>query len=133
MTDRRVVDPGWKYFEKTTFVPAVAARGEIVFTSGLNAVDDDGVLQAPGDVAGQTRVILRKLRTLLEAAGGSLADVVKTTDYIVSRDNYRATADVRREFFGDSFPAATGVVVKELLGRGVLVEIDAVAVLPLRE
>ena len=133
MTERRVVDPGWKRFEQTTFVPAVAARGEILFTSGLNAVADDGVLQAPGDVAGQTRVILEKLRIILETAGGSLANVVKTTDYIVSRENYRATADVRREYFGDSFPAATGVVVKELLGRGVLIEIDAVAVLPVRD
>jgi enamine deaminase RidA (YjgF/YER057c/UK114 family) len=55
--------------------------------------------------------------------------VVKTTDYIVSRDNYRATADVRREFFGDPFPAATGAIVKEQFGRGVLIEIDAVAVI----
>jgi enamine deaminase RidA (YjgF/YER057c/UK114 family) len=130
LSDRRIVNPGWKYFEKTTFVPAIAARGEILFTSGLNATDDDGVLQAPGDMAGQARVIFRKLQAILEAAGGSLADVVKTTDYIVSRENYRATAQVRREFFGDDFPTATGVVVKELLGRGVLIEIDAVAVLP---
>ena len=130
---RRVVDPGWRGFERTTFVPAVAARGEVLFTSGLNAVDDDGVLHAPGDVLGQTRVILTKLKTLLEVAGGSLADVVKTTDYIMSRENYRATADLRREFFGNRFPAATGVVVKELLGRGVLIEIDAVAILPPRE
>jgi enamine deaminase RidA (YjgF/YER057c/UK114 family) len=130
---RRVVNPGWKYFERTTFVPAIAARGEVLFTSGLNAVDDHGVLQAPGDVVGQTRVVFQKLRAILEAAGGSLANVVKTTDYILSRDNYRATADVRREFFGDNFPTATGLVVKELLGRGVLIEIDAVAVLPARE
>jgi enamine deaminase RidA (YjgF/YER057c/UK114 family) len=133
LSDRRIVNPGWKYFEKTTFVPAIAARGEILFTSGLNATDDDGVLQAPGDVAGQTRVIFQKLQAILEAAGGSLADVVKTTDYIVSREKYRATAGVRREFFGDDFPTATGVVVKELLGRGVLIEIDAVAVLPTRD
>jgi enamine deaminase RidA (YjgF/YER057c/UK114 family) len=128
--DRRVVNPGWRAFDRTTFVPAVRAQGEILVTSGLNAVDDDGVLQAPGDVAGQTRVIFQKLRAILEAAGGSLEDVVKTTDYMVSREGYRATGDVRREFFGETFPAATGVVVKELLGRGVLIEIDAIAVLP---
>jgi enamine deaminase RidA (YjgF/YER057c/UK114 family) len=38
-------------------------------------------------------------------------------------------AGVRREFFGEHFPAATGIVVKELLGKGVLIEMDAVAML----
>ena len=54
---------------------------------------------------------------------------MKATDYILSRDGYRAVADVRREFFGEHFPAATGIVVKELLDPGVLIEIDAVAML----
>lgn len=132
MSERRTINPGWRSFDRATFVPAVAARGEILFTSGLNAIDEDGVLQAPGDIAGQTRVIYQKLAAILEAAGGTLSDVVKTTDYIISRENYRATAEARRELLGPRFPAATGVVVKELLGRGVLIEIDAVAVLPPR-
>jgi 2-iminobutanoate/2-iminopropanoate deaminase len=128
---RRTIDPGWSSFERMTYVPAVAARGgTMLFTSGLNAIDEDGVLQAPGDVVGQARAIYAKLARLLEAAGGSLADVVKTTDFIVSRDNYRGTAAVRREFLGPAFPAATGVVVKELFGQGVLIEIEAIAVIP---
>lgn len=128
---RRTIDPGWASFEHLTYVPAVATRGgTLVFTSGLNAIAEDGVLQAPGDVAGQARAIYARLASLLEAVGGSLADVVKTTDYVVSRENYRATAEVRHEFLGPNFTAATGVVVKELLGRGVLIEIEAIAVIP---
>ena len=127
MSPKRVVRPGRPGL---TYSIAVAAEGEVVFVSGLNAIDDSGALEAPGDVVGQTRAIYRKLAAVLEAAGGSLADVVKTTDYVLSRDNYGATAEVRREHLGPDFPAATGVVVKELLGRGVLIEIDAVAVLP---
>lgn len=126
---QRTVNPGWRSYERLTYAPAVAARGEMLFTAGLNAIDEDGMLQAPGDIVGQARVIYQKLDALLRAAGGSLANVVKTTDYITTRENYRLTADVRREVFGDRFPAATGVVVAELLGRGVLIEIDAVAVL----
>jgi methylmalonyl-CoA epimerase len=125
---RRSVNPGWRGFERLTFVPAVAGRGEVLFTSGLNAIDDDGLLQSPGDVVGQTRVIYEKLAALLEAAGGSLRDVIKTTDFVLSRDGYAATAAIRAEFLGPDFPAATGVVVKELFGRGVLIEIEAVAV-----
>ncbi len=129
MSEKRVVNPGWRSFDRLTYAPAVAKRGELLFVSGLNAVDEDGVLQAPGDVVGQTRVVFEKLATVLAAAGGSLADVVKTTDYVLSRDGYRGTAEVRRQYLGPQFPAATGVVVKELLGRGVLIEIDAIAVL----
>lgn len=132
MSPLRVIDPGWRSFERLTFSPAVAARGELLFTSGLNAIDEEGVLEAPGELVGQTRVIYRKLAAILEAAGASLADVVKTTDYVLSRDGYRETSEVRREYLGPAFPAATGVVVKELFGRGVLIEIDAIAVLPER-
>jgi enamine deaminase RidA (YjgF/YER057c/UK114 family) len=127
---RRVVDPWGPTDGRLTYVPAVAARGEFVFTSGLNAIDEQGTLHAPGDMAGQARVIYQKLAAILAEAGGSLTDVVKTTDYIVTRNGFRATAEVRREFLGPNFPAATGVVVSELLGRGVLIEIDAIAVLP---
>ncbi len=132
MSPRRVIDPGWRSFNRLTFSPAVAARGELLFTSGLNAIDEQGVLQAPGDLVGQTHVIYRKLAAILVAAGGSLADIVKTTDYVLSRDGYRETSKLRREYLGPVFPAATGVVVKELFGRGVLIEIDAIAVLPER-
>jgi 2-iminobutanoate/2-iminopropanoate deaminase len=129
MSAKRIVDPGWPEYARLTYVPAVAARGEVLFTSGLNALGPDGTVLAPNDIVGQARIIYQRLAEILQAAGGSLADVVKTTDYIVTRERYRATAAVREEFLGPDFCAATGVV-RELLGRGVLIEIEAVAVLP---
>lgn len=128
MSRLKVINPGWDHYENLTYSPAVAKNG-LLFISGLNAFGDDGVLQAPGDIVGQARVIFEKMGAILEAAGGSFKDIVKTVDYIIDRTDYRGTADVRREFLGPDFPAATGVVVKELLGRGVLIEIDAIAVL----
>jgi enamine deaminase RidA (YjgF/YER057c/UK114 family) len=55
---------------------------------------------------------------------------VETTDYFVTTENYRATADVRREFFKTRFPASTGVQVAGLLREGALIEIKAVALVP---
>ncbi len=129
MSPRRAVNPGWHSYEALTFSPAVAASGELLFVSGLNAIDESGQLQAPGDLVGQTRAIYAKMAVILETAGGSLSDVVRTTDYVLGRGGYRATSAVRRELLGPVYPAATGVVVKELFGRGVLIEIDAIAVL----
>ena len=54
---------------------------------------------------------------------------MKTVDYITPTEGYRGTADIRREYFKNGFPAATGIVVKELLRPDALIEIDAIAVL----
>lgn len=129
MAERAIVDPGLGEFAGRTYVPAVIHGGRLLCTSGLNAIGSDGTVAHPGDIAGQARVIYGKLARILDAAGARPADVVKTTDFIVTRVGYRATADVRRAFFGDDLPASTGVVVSELLGAGVLIEIEALAVL----
>ena len=101
----------------------------MLFISGLNAIGEDGQIRAPGNIVGQTRIIYEKMGEILKAAGASFDDIVKTVEYIVDRKDYKGTADVRREFLGPEFPAATGVIVKGLLGRGVLIEIEAIAVL----
>ena len=69
------------------------------------------------------------MKTVLEAAGGSFDDIVKTVDYITTKEGYKGTADIRREYFRHGFPAATGIVIKELLRPDALIEIDAIAVL----
>ena len=70
------------------------------------------------------------MAAVLAAAGAGLEHVVQTTDYVVTTDNYRATADVRREVFRPPYPTATGVIVTGLLREGALIEIAAVAALP---
>lgn len=124
---RQVYGLGHAEFEGKTFVPAVRRHGDALFVSGLNAVGDDGSVDAD-DVVGQARCIFRKLEGILTEAGATFDNVVKTTDYLLSKDGYRGVADVRREFFDSTYPAATGVVVKELFGAGVLIEMDVIAV-----
>jgi len=94
------------------------------------ATDKQGELIAPGDIVEQTRVIFRKIERLLKAAGGGMEHIVQTTDYITTTENYRRTADVRREFFKRPYPTATGVIVHGRLRPGAVIEISAVAVLP---
>ncbi len=129
MANFEVINPGWRIFERYTFSPAVR-RGNFIFVSGMTATDDAGNLVGPGDIAAQTRQILTKLQKVLAEAGATMDDVMMTTDYITTTDGYRETADVRREFWKNGFPAATGVIVKGLLREGALIEIDAVAFIP---
>jgi aminoacrylate peracid reductase len=112
-----------------TFSPALRA-GNLLFISGTTAADDAGQLVGRGDIVAQTRYIYQKMARLLAEAGAGFEHVVQTTEYVTTTENYRRTADVRREFFRPPHPTATGVIVAGLLRAGALIEISAVAVLP---
>ena len=122
-----VPDPSWP--KSFTFSPAVRA-GNLVFLSGTTATDAKGRIVGEGDIVMQTRHIFAKFAAVLESVGGSLANIVETTDYVLSLDEYQKTAEVRRELFkGPPWPAATGVVVSGLVRPDALIEIKGTAVL----
>ena len=123
-----VIDP-WHLDERYTFSTAVR-RGPFLFISGMIARDPaTGEVAGTGDIVAQADFIFRKMGKILEAAGGSFDDVVKTTDYVTTLERYNDTAAVRRKYFRNGFPAATGVVVKALVSPEALIEIDAIAIL----
>jgi len=129
MAAYEVITGGSPWPSRYTFSPAVRA-GNLLFISGTTAGDEQGQLVGPGDIVAQTRYIFQKFGRLLRAAGGGFEHIVETTDYVTTTENYARTTAVRREFFGDRFPTATGVIVAGLLREGALIEISAVAVLP---
>jgi len=115
--------------DKITFSPAVRA-GNLLFISGTTAVDENSNIVGKGDIVAQTRYIFAKFDRLLRAAGASFDNVVETTEYFLTLEDYKRTADVRREFFnGPPYPAATGVLVAGLIRKDALIEIKAAAVL----
>ena len=125
--DREAVTAGaWP--QHYTYVPALRV-GNMVWLAGTTGTDEQGKITAPGDIVEQTRQVFRKFQRLLESIGGSCDDIVATTDYFVTTDNYKKTAEVRREFFKNSVPTSTGVLVAGLLRKDALIEISAVAVL----
>ncbi|HXG01967.1 MAG TPA: RidA family protein [Candidatus Binatia bacterium] len=124
-----MITGGRQWPERYTFSPAVRV-GNLLFISGTTATDERGVVVSPGDIIGQTRYIYQKFARILAEAGAGFEHIVETTEYFTTTENYRQTADVRREFFRPPYPAATGVQVKALLREGALIEIKALAVLP---
>ncbi len=99
--------------------------GGFIFTSGQIPLTPDGEL-VEGDIHDQTRQILTNLANVLEAAGSSLHQIVKTTIYLTDMDDFIAVNTVYAEFFGTSYPARSTVAVKTL-PKNVQIEIDAVA------
>jgi enamine deaminase RidA (YjgF/YER057c/UK114 family) len=129
MAGYEVITGGAAWPARYTFSPAVRA-GNLLFISGTSAGDEQGGSSGRATSRPQTRDIFEKFGRLLRAAGGGFEHIVETTDYVTTTEGYARTADVRREFFGGRFPAATGVIVAGLLREGALIEISAVAVLP---
>jgi len=70
------------------------------------------------------------VQSIVEAAGARMDDVVKTVEFLVpgGLHDYRRTAEIRREYFQEPYPAATGVVVQGLPQPDWLIAVDAVAV-----
>jgi enamine deaminase RidA (YjgF/YER057c/UK114 family) len=115
--------------DKITFSPAVRA-GRILFISGTTAVDDNRNVVGKGDIVAQTRFIFEKFGKLLQKCGASFENIVETTEYFLTLEDYSRTAEVRREFFrGPPYPAATGVLVAGLIREHALIEIKATAIL----
>ncbi len=100
----------------------------LLFCSGQVALEPgkSGVLVGGGDVAQQTRRALENLSAVLEAAGSSLAKVVKTTVFLTDMGSFPAMNQVYAELFGSNRPARSTVAVAAL-PKGALVEIDAIA------
>jgi len=105
---------------------AVIANG-MVFTSGQIALTPEGVM-LQDDVVVQTKQVLKNLKAVLEEAGSSVDNVVKTTIFIDSMDDFTTINEIYEDFFGTHKPARSTVAVKTL-PKNALVEIDAVALL----
>jgi 2-iminobutanoate/2-iminopropanoate deaminase len=107
----------------------IVATGPVVYVAGQVAIDEGGAI-VQGDAEAQTRKVLRNLARVVESAGASLDDVVKTMVFLVDIADRDAVGRVREEFFGDPPPANTLLVVAGLANPAFLVEIEAIAVLP---
>jgi 2-iminobutanoate/2-iminopropanoate deaminase len=105
---------------------AVIAPGQMIFLSGQIPMDPATGNIVPGGIKEQTERVLRNLKAVLEAAGSGMANVVKTTVFLASMDEFAAMNEVYAAFFPDTPPARSTVQVARL-PRDVRVEIDAIA------
>ena len=116
---------------KGPYVQGVAVRDcELVYVTGVVARDAQGNMVAPDDMRGQTRQCLENIRQAIEAAGGTLKDLVKVTVFIRPGTDYAAMNDVRREML-DGIAFASSTVQVGLNEKLALLEIEAVAAIPI--
>jgi 2-iminobutanoate/2-iminopropanoate deaminase len=107
------------------FSPGVRA-GALLFLSGQVALNPKTGRLIGGDAAAQTEQVLQNLRTLLAAAGKSLADVARVNVYLTDMKDFAQMNAVYARHFEAPFPARTTVAVAAL-PLGAAVEIDLIA------
>jgi 2-iminobutanoate/2-iminopropanoate deaminase len=100
--------------------------GNELYCSGQIALDPHNGEVVTGDVMDQTERVLTNLGAVLEAAGFSFEDVVKTTIFLTDMNDFTAVNNIYAKYFGVTKPARSTVAVAAL-PRGVRVEIDAIA------
>ena len=100
--------------------------GELVFVSGQLPIDPATGAFAEGGIKERTRQSLTNMKAILEEAGTSMANVVKTTVFLADMNDFAAMNEVYAEFFAAPFPARSAVSVKTL-PKGALVEIECIA------
>ncbi len=103
--------------------------GQLVFTAGMGGRDPKTGQLAGPDVQSQARQIFENMNAVLEAAGTSLANVLKLTCFLSDINDMKAFNEVFTSYFPDNRPARTGVQVAKL-GAGMVVEIEAIACIP---
>ena len=106
--------------------------GKLLFLAGQDASDREGHIVAPGDLAGQLDQALHNLGIVVQAAGGTMTDIVKLNIFVRDRDGYKASlkplGEVFRRHFGGYYPALALFEVSGLFNNDALIELEGFAV-----
>ncbi|AYJ52174.1 RidA family protein [Rhodococcus sp. P1Y] len=121
-----VWDPGAQLLSQCV---AIEQASTTLYLSGQTAITADGQFAGIGDVDTQIRLAFENIRLIVDAAGGTLDNVVKLTVYFVDLRNLDTYTGILGELFPETRPAQTVVEISRLAMPELLIEIDAVAVL----
>ena len=103
--------------------------GNIIEVTGTVSVDENSMLVGKNDAYAQTKFIIEKISKVLETAGASLADVVRTRMFVTDISQWEEYGRAHGEFFNKIKPCTTMVEVSALIGPEYLIEIEATAII----
>lgn len=104
--------------------------GDLLFVSGVGPVAEDGTLSGGSDVVAQAEKVFENIKSILDAANASFADILKVTVYLTDVNDREPVNRVRQKYFGDARPASTLIGIKELALPGMKIEVESVVGLP---
>ena len=103
--------------------------GNIIEVTGTVAVDENSLLVAKDDAYGQTKFIIQKIEAVLQKAGASLKDVVRTRMFVTNISRWEKYGKAHGEFFSSIKPCTSMIEVSGLIAPEYLIEIEATAII----
>jgi enamine deaminase RidA (YjgF/YER057c/UK114 family) len=104
-------------------------NGNVIEVGGTVAVDEDGKVVGVDDAYLQAKFIIQKIEKILQQAGASLNDVVRTRMFVTDISRWEEYGKAHGEFFGNIKPCASMIEVKGLIDKEYLIEIEATAII----
>lgn len=126
ITSAKLRKPNGHFSQATS----IAAKGTLVFISGMTARMADGQIAGLGDIEVQTRQVCENVKAAVEEAGGTMDDIVRVDVYVRNMENFDTIHKVRQQYFKAPAPASTMVEVCKFTSPDYLIEMNAIAVLP---
>jgi enamine deaminase RidA (YjgF/YER057c/UK114 family) len=128
---KRIVQPAHLPARATHSQVVTVTGGTLVFVAGMTSRSEtDASPVHPGDMRAQLRQVCENIGRALRAVGADFADVVKTTTFTTDVDEYHRVADERFKFFTRDLPTSALIGVRRLSHPDLMVEIEAMAVIP---
>jgi len=120
----------WPFYARIPYAVNAIRAGNLLFLSGCSGIDANGEIVGPGDITAQTRQAMENMKAALEAAGASFKNVVHMDTFYADPRLSAQMIAVRSSYFGPDNPyTTTGVQVAGFGRPGLLIEMDAIAVL----
>src|SRR5215813_4498475 len=128
---KKIVQPHDLPVRKSHSQVVAVTGGTLVFIAGMTSRSEkDASPVHPGDMRAQLRQVCENIGRALRAVGGDFADVVKTTTFTTDVDEYHRVSDERFKFFQRDLPTSALIGVRRLSHPDLMVEIEAMAVIP---
>lgn len=126
ITSAKLRKPNGHFSQATS----IAAKGTLVFISGMTARMADGRIAGLGDIEAQTRQVCENVKAAVEEAGGTMDDIMRVDVYVRNMEHFDTIHKVRQQYFKAPAPASTMVEVCKFTSPDYLIEMNAIAVLP---
>ncbi len=128
MNSKRINYSGTAPWENIVGYSRAVRVGNIIEVTGTVAVDDNGTVVGKENPYEQTKFIIQKIEKVLNRAGGTLNDIVRTRMFVTDISKWELYGKAHGEFFGTIKPCTTMVEVSRLISPDYLIEIEATAI-----
>jgi reactive intermediate/imine deaminase len=104
--------------------------GRTIYIAGQVALDESGNVVGKGDFAAQTTQVFENLKSALAAGGATFDNLVKVTTFVTDLSQMQTLRSIRAKYYGKDPPASTLVQITKLANDDLMIEIEAIAVVP---